>query len=303
MKKISFMITLILLSIGLFGCQDILEQEGIIDVTYQLETIDFSTLDDLNGSDTVVSTAIAFQATVEINVEFEYSYTQISYAPWGEQSRTVSGSAISSATGFFINSDGYLVTNAHVVLMSDYETLDDFTYDSRTITINYADSDVYFDAEIIAYDEDLDLAILKIDATDIENIQYLTFFDLTNPEDTAYTSNDAVVLYYGETVLAVGNANGYGLSVSSGVVSAPYRTFVENDYEVVAIQTDAAVNPGNSGGPLLNAYGDVIGIISFKIVSEDSENLGYAIPSYIILDYIEQIDAQISYTLTSVRAY
>lgn len=303
MKKISFVITIILLSIGLFGCQDILEQEGIIDVTYQLETLDFSALDDLNDADTVVSTAIAFQATVEITVEFEYSYTQISYTPWGEQSRTVSGSAISSATGFFINSDGYLVTNAHVVLMSDYETLDDFTYDSRTITINYADSDVYFDAEIIAYDEDLDLAILKIDASDIENIQYLTFFDLTNPEDSAYTSDDAVVLYYGETVLAVGNANGYGLSVSSGVVSAPYRTFVENNYEVVAIQTDAAVNPGNSGGPLLNAYGDVIGIISFKIVSEDSENLGYAIPSYIILDYIDQIDAQISYTLTSVRAY
>jgi serine protease Do len=303
MKKIVSIFTLLLIAISLTGCQELLTQTGIIDVTYHLETLDLSTLSEDQASNMILTSQIGLSSTVEISVDFVYSYTQTSFTPWGLQSRTVTSESSSSASGFFINEDGYLLTNAHVVTISDAETLTDFEYVSRDISLSYADSNASFDADIIDYDVDLDLAILKIDEQDIENLTYLTFFDLTNPLDDAYHEEGSIKLFYGETVVVVGNANGYGLSVSSGVVSAPVRYFNDSNNHVVAIQTDAAVNPGNSGGPMLNAYGQVIGIVSFKIVTETTENLGYAIPSYIVMEYIDQLNLNIDYSTTTVRAY
>lgn len=209
----------------------------------------------------------------------------------------------SQATGFFINSDGYLLTNAHVVTLEDYENLPDFQYEKEKININFADSATKIDATIVDCNQDLDLALIKVGPTKLENIQYLTFFDLTEPSSSVYGTEDSVQLLYGEPMMAIGNANGYDLSVTEGVVSAPLRYFTDNNKVTEAIQTDTSINAGNSGGPLLNAYAETVGIISFKIVSTSVENIGYAIPTYVILDYIDSLNQGITYYTITVRAY
>ncbi len=104
-------------------------------------------------------------------------------------------------------------------------------------------------------------------------------------------------------MIAVGNAYGYGIAVTQGVVSAPVRFFESGSIVIQAIQTDAAINEGNSGGPLCNRWGAVVGITAFKIVSDTSENLGYAIPANVIMAFIDSLDAKIAYSSTTLRTY
>ncbi len=303
-KKFLLVVTLILLFVSLAGCKSLLTNTNLIDTTYGLTTSNISSyISDANSSP-ILNASIGLQATVEINVDFTYSYTQQSFNFWGSSSQTVTQSVSAKASGFFINTDGYILTNAHVVTLEDYESLPDFQYLKTSVTINYADSQAMIDATVVDYNQSLDLALLKVDTTQLTNIQYLTFYDLTDPNDSAYGTDQAVMLLYGEPVMAIGNANGYGLSVTEGVVSAPLRYFTNSDNSVTrAIQTDTAISPGNSGGPLLNAYAEVIGIISFKIVDSSVENIGYAIPTYVILSYISGFDQSITYHTTTVRAY
>jgi len=263
------------------------------DAVYNLSSDELSAyLANLETTDPAIAATIVMPSVVEITVEFEYSYTSTYRSPWGTTTDTVTNSATSEATGFFINSDGYLVTNAHVVALTDYEDYTDFQYVSRTVSFSFADSSDVYTATIVAYDTELDLAVLKSD-TVFSDQSYLTFFGIDSTND--------VSLYYGEDVIAVGNANGYGISVTSGVVSAPLRYFQDGSNTIEAIQTDAAINSGNSGGPLTNLYGAVIGINSFKIVTSTSESLGYAIPSNVVMDYLD--DLGIGYSVTTDRAY
>lgn len=304
-KKILMILLTLTLGFALIGCSDIQEtieelSTDVIDVNYALDSDAFEAYISDEGNSTIVNAAIALSATVEVTVDISYSYTETQYTPFGGgTTRTINGEVTSQATAFFINDEGYLLTNAHVVTLEDYESLTDFTYESIDIYFNYADSTTYLDAEVIAYDQTLDLAILKTDETQIENISYLTFYDLTDPSDELYDTDERIALYYGENVIAVGNANGYGLSVTEGVISAPIRYFSDEDITIPAIQTDAAVNSGNSGGPLLNKYGYVIGIVTFKIVTDDTEGLGYALPTYLITSYIDSLDVEVEYTKTS----
>ena len=269
-----------------------------INLKYGLEVNEVSSYTSVDSSDVATVVAnIVMPATVEISTTLYYTYTYTYGGMFGRgsQSRTVSDAESCVATGFFINEDGYLLTNAHVVSLENEDSYQDLKYTDRQIQINYADSDVYFDVEVVAYDTALDLAILKLkDKDEIENIQYVTFFNLTDPDSEEFNLDSAVKLYYGEMVVAIGNANGYGISVTSGVVSAPYRMFKSGTSKVEAIQTDAAINQGNSGGPLSNKYGAILGINSFKIVTTTSESLGFAIPSYVVLSYIEDIRIAIS---------
>ena len=164
-------------------------------------------------------------------------------------------------TGFIINSEGYIVTNAHVLsdgegnLASGIHTI---TYEQGTKT-----------AEFIGYDGVLDIALLKISGT-------YTALKFGN-------SNDVQV---GEKVIAIGNPLGLQFSVSQGIVSAVHRQG-PNSLKAY-IQTDAALNPGNSGGPLIDGNGRVIGINNFK-VGEDSESLGFALESNYIESAINKI--------------
>ena len=154
-------------------------------------------------------------------------------------------------SGFAISSDGYILTNNHVVGGAD------------EITVKFSDEKEY-EAEIIGADPDSDVAVIKIDA---ENVPYLKLAD----------SEDILV---GEWVLAVGNPFGFSHSVTAGIISAKGRSGVGVAAYEDFIQTDAAINPGNSGGPLLNLKGEVIGI-NTAIISRTGGNLGIglAIPS------------------------
>ena len=162
---------------------------------------------------------------------------------------------ISQGTGFLISKDGYLITNYHVI--TDAKQAGIFTYDKEM-----------HQTWLVGINTKLDLALLKIEGN------YETL-NLGN-------SNDVEV---GEKVIAIGNPLGLQFSVSQGIVSAVHRTG-ENGLDAY-IQTDAALNPGNSGGPLINKEGDVIGINNFKLGG--GENLGFALESNYIREAVNEI--------------
>lgn len=169
-----------------------------------------------------------------------------------------------TGTGVIITENGYIVTNAHVIYDSEYggekaESVSVLLCDERTC-----------DAEIIGYDRDCDLAVLKIDEKGL----------------TAAEFGNSDQLRLGESVIAIGNPLGFELmdTVTGGMISGLNRNITINDKAMTLIQTDAAINSGNSGGPLINKYGQVIGINSSKMsaysLSEASiEGIGFAIPS------------------------
>lgn len=310
-KRIKKIITLFLLVVSLFsltGC-NIFQSDKTINAKYGLKVNEVDEYTEISENEIATTVAnIVMPATVEITCKINFSYEQTSYGFWGgSEKKTVHSSESGQATGIIINEDGYVLTNAHVVTVSDDSKYNNLKYESYEIYLNYADSDVNFKAEVVTSDTSLDLAILKMDISNIENIKYAVFYNLTDPKSDEYQNEDAKKLYYGETCIAIGNANGYGLSVTKGVISAPIRYFEESSIVIEAIQTDAAINPGNSGGPLCNMFGAVIGINSFKIVTSTSENLGYAIPSNIIIRYIDDannsLKTNIKYYYTDSRSY
>ena len=170
----------------------------------------------------------------------------------------------SMGTGTIITAGGYLVTNSHII--SDSRT----AYKIKVIT---GDNKEY-KAGVVGYDDRTDLAVLKIDASG------LTPAVFGNSDDIKIT----------EDVIAVGNPRSlkYQNSVTKGIVSAKNRSLTVMN-NVKCIQTDAAINPGNSGGPLVNMYGQVIGINSAKIVLDDYEGMGFAIPSQTVKQIVDEI--------------
>ncbi|MBU3906708.1 MAG: trypsin-like peptidase domain-containing protein [Nanoarchaeota archaeon] len=172
---------------------------------------------------------------------------------------------VAQGTGFIIKSDGYVVTNAHVLV------------GGREIYAITSEQEK-FKASLVGYNGDLDVALLKIPGT-------YSYLELGN-------SNNVQI---GEKVIAIGNPLGLQFSASEGIVSAVHRTGAN---ELPAyIQTDAALNPGNSGGPLINKDGEVIGMNNFKIGG--GENLGFALESNYIIDVVNEISdkAELNQTL------
>ena len=134
-------------------------------------------------------------------------------------------------------------------------------------------------AQIVTADEDADLALLKIED---QTTQY-PYFDLS------YVSPNLL----GETVVALGSPAGYQNSVSHGILSALHRSFTveEHTYNNL-IQTDAAINPGNSGGPLVDLNGGLVGINSAKLSGQAIENIGFAIPSDVVIPWVNEAIAE-----------
>lgn len=177
----------------------------------------------------------------------------------------------SSGSGIIIgrnDTEILIVTNNHVVSNAN-EISVYFNSDGEA-----ADEDNVISARIKGTDPGKDLAVIAVMVSDIPQ-ETLDIIKIA-------TVGDSSSMEIGEPVVAIGNAYGYGLSVTSGIVSALNREVsVEADGMTITnrlIQTDAAINPGNSGGALLNSKGELIGINSVKFISEDVEGMGYAIP-------------------------
>ena len=182
---------------------------------------------------------------------------------WGFGSDTVTQEVPGTGTGIVMSKDGYILTNAHVICDDDLGV-------AKKITIRLADETEY-DAVIVGYDRQTDLAVLKADAKD----------EMVPAE---FGSSES--LKVGDPALAIGNPLGFDLfgTLTAGYISGLNREISVNDTTMKLIQTDAAINNGNSGGPLINQYGQVIGINSMKLSSSYSsstatiEGLGFAIP-------------------------
>ena len=155
------------------------------------------------------------------------------------------------ASGIIMSENGYIITNEHVVA------------DAVGVSVELSNGDSYT-ARIVGSDEKTDLALLHIDADN------LTPAEFGNSDE----------LRVGERVVAIGNPVGSYLAgtTTQGIVSGVNRNVGTGSYKTTLIQTDAAVNPGNSGGALINVYGQVVGINTSKVVSVDYEGIGFAIP-------------------------
>ncbi len=203
-----------------------------------------------NYSDT--STAVAekvLPSVVGITVNY-----QISSIFGGSSKGEATGS------GIIISEDGYILTNNHVISSesSSYYAIQEAT----GIKINLYGDETSYDATVVGTDSYTDLAVLKIEKDGL----------------TPATLGDSSQVKVGEFVMAVGNPLGMDYSVTGGIVSAVNRE-VESDGTVYyAIQTDAAINSGNSGGALVNANGEVIGINTLKLAGTGIEGVGFAIP-------------------------
>ena len=175
------------------------------------------------------------------------------------------------------DSELLILTNNHVV------------EGNEKLTVSFVDNESV-EANVKGTDSTKDLAVVAVKTSDVK--------DSTMDEIAVATMGDSSKLEVGEQVIAIGNALGYGQSVTSGIVSATERTL--DGYEGgTLIQTDAAINPGNSGGALLNSNGEVIGINTAKVATDSVEGMGYAIPISDASDTIQNLMNQETKTKVS----
>lgn len=215
-----------------------------------------------NGMDVSTITENVMPSVVAINIsaiveqQGMFGYTQ-QYEAEGSGSGIIIGEN---------DSELLMVTNNHVVS------------DATTVNVTFADGESY-EAQVKSTDSDTDLAIVVVKLSDIK--------ESTMNQIKIATIGDSDSLKVGEQVVAIGNALGYGQSVTTGIVSAKDRTNSTNTTPL--IQTDAAINPGNSGGALLNMKGEVIGINSSKYSDTTVEGMGYAIPITAVQDRLDDL--------------
>ena len=210
-------------------------------------------------------------------VGIEVSYTATSNSIFGFGTPQTS-TATATGSGIIISEDGYILTNNHVVDTSSsnsysYYDISDAT--SVKVKLNSATygNDSTFDAKIVGKDSQTDLAVLKIDKTGLTAAEF-------------GDSDQAVV---GEFVMAVGSPLGLDTTVTQGIVSAVNREVESDGTKYTCIQTDAAINSGNSGGALVNSEGKVIGINTLKLSGSGVEGIGFAIPINSTLDVTDQL--------------
>lgn len=167
-----------------------------------------------------------------------------------------------SGSGIILSSDGYILTNSHVI-------------EGATSVDVVLSSGEEYAATLVGQDTKTDLAVLKIDANNLPAAEF----------------GKSAELKVGELAVAIGNPLGLEFqgSVTAGVISALNRTMEVEGRQYTLVQTDAAINPGNSGGPLVNKYGHVIGINTVKISTSDTEGMGFAIPVDVAVPIIDEL--------------
>ncbi|MBO4951416.1 MAG: trypsin-like peptidase domain-containing protein [Lachnospiraceae bacterium] len=207
-------------------------------------------------AENVMPSVVAINISAIVEQQGMFGYTQ-QYEAEGSGSGIIIGEN---------DSELLMVTNNHVVS------------DATTVNVTFADGESY-EAQVKSTDSDTDLAIVVVKLSDIK--------ESTMNQIKIATIGDSDSLKVGEQVVAIGNALGYGQSVTTGIVSAKDRTNSTNTTPL--IQTDAAINPGNSGGALLNMKGEVIGINSSKYSDTTVEGMGYAIPITAVQDRLDDL--------------
>lgn len=219
-----------------------------------------------NYSDTGIGVAKKVQPSI-VAITVEYSVNSIF-------NRT-SGTAVAKGSGVIISEDGYILTNNHVVNSSSSSS--NYFYEigkANKVTIKLYNDDTEYTGKIIGTDSQTDLAVIKIDKDG------LTPAELGN--------SDSVQV--GEFAMAIGSPLGLDNSVTAGIVSAVNRDVTDDSgNKYIAIQTDAAINSGNSGGALVNSKGQVIGINTLKLSGTGVEGVGFAIPINSTKDIYEQL--------------
>lgn len=243
----------------------------------------------LDVSDITTSAMPSIVAITNKSVQEVQDY--FSQFGFGGQGQPQTQETESQGSGIIIgknDSELLMVTNNHVVEGAD------------TLSVCFIDNQVY-EAAIKGTDPENDLAVIAVPLDSIS--------DDTMSKIAVASIGDSDSLKVGEQVVAIGNALGYGQSVTTGIVSAVNRTLSSNSSDTqdsnsssddsssaTYIQTDAAINPGNSGGALLNMNGEVIGINSAKLASTEVEGMGYAIPISRVSDIIDNLMNQTTRT-------
>lgn len=229
-----------------------------------------------NYSDTTVYAANKILPSI-VGISITYNVTTnspFSMFGFGQGSNTMESSA--SGSGIIISNDGYIVTNNHVVDSASKSVYYDIS-EATSVKVYLFNDETAYDATIVGKDAQTDLAVLKIDKS-----------GLTAAE---FADSDSVKI--GEFAMAVGNPLDLGTSITCGVISALNREVKDSDGSTSTsyncIQTDAAINSGNSGGALVNSKGQVIGINTLKVSSTGVEGIGFAIPINSTTDVINQL--------------
>ena len=179
-----------------------------------------------------------------------------------------------SGSGIIVSSDGYILTNNHVVNSTSSSSYYEIT-EATSVKVKLYNDETEYEAKIIGSDIQTDLAVIKIDKTGL----------------TAAKLGDSDAVQVGEFAMAIGNPLGLQSSISGGIVSAKNREVHDSETGVTynLIQTDAAINSGNSGGALVNADGNVIGINTLKLSGTGVEGIGFAIPINSTLDVYNEL--------------
>lgn len=215
-------------------------------------------------SETGVGVASKVRPSI-VGIEVEYSVNSIFYR--NKSTATAAGS------GIIINEDGYILTNNHIVNSSSTSYYYELGKANKVTVTLYNDSTKY-DATIVGTDSQTDLAVIKIEKNGLK----------------AAELGDSDAVQVGEFAMAIGNPLGLTDSVTAGIVSAVNREVSDQDgNSYVAIQTDASINSGNSGGALVNSKGQVIGVNTLKLSGTGVEGVGFAIPINSTKEIYEQL--------------
>ena len=226
------------------------------------ETVDLVSL--TNYSDTSVGVASKVLPSI-VGITVEYNVNSI----FAKNSST----ATAKGSGIIISENGYILTNNHIVNSVSASSYYEVSEASKVIVSLYNDTTEYF-ATIIGTDELTDLAVIKIDKTGLSVAQL----------------GDSNSVKIGEFCMAVGNPLDMESSVTCGVISAINRKILDTDGKnYTLIQTDAAINSGNSGGALVNSAGEIIGINTLKLSGTGIEGMGFAIPINSTVEIYEQL--------------
>jgi len=205
-------------------------------------------------SDTAIAVADKVRPSI-VGIKVEYSVN----------SMLILGSSSTSkaeGSGIIISEDGYILTNNHIVNSSSSNSYYELSKATK-VTVTLLDDETEYEAKIIGTDEQTDLAVIKIDKTGL----------------TPAELGDSDSVRVGEFSMAIGNPLGLQSSVTGGLISALNREVTDSDGKTfILIQTDAAINSGNSGGALVNAKGQVIGVNTLKLQGTGVEGMGFAIP-------------------------